>query len=198
MTGSSDLRVIKTRRTIRETLIVLMGEKELSDITVSELSARAMINRKTFYRHYKTVADVVTELENEILAEFSDILRSSNNSVLDAGVVFRDIGELIVKRRELFDLMKLNPDVFNNGRIKAMLRRALEVSLKNIGALKDEATISAVSQFMVSGVLALYADWFDNGCAGDLAFLTDISVKMVTEGLRGFTTDDKLSAISLK
>lgn len=198
MAGSSDLRVIKTRRTIRETLIVLMGEKELSDITVSELSARAMINRKTFYRHYKTVADVVTELENEILAEFSDILRSSNNSVLDAGVVFRDIGELIVKRRELFDLMKLNPDVFNNGRIKAMLRRALEVSLKNIGALKDEATISAVSQFMVSGVLALYADWFDNGCTGDLAFLTDISVKMVTEGLRGFTTDEKLSAISLK
>lgn len=198
MTGSSDLRVIKTRRTIRETLIVLMGEKELSDITVSELSARAMINRKTFYRHYKTVADVVTELENEILAEFSDILRSSNNSVLDAGVVFRDIGELIVKRREFFDLMKLNPDVFNNGRIKAMLRRALEVSLKNIGALKDEATISAVSQFMVSGVLALYADWFDNGCTGDLAFLTDISVKMVTEGLRGFTTDEKLSAISLK
>lgn len=198
MTGSSDLRVIKTRRTIRETLIVLMGEKELSDITVSELSVRAMINRKTFYRHYKTVADVVTELENEILAEFSDILRSSNNSVLDAGVVFRDIGELIVKRREFFDLMKLNPDVFNNGRIKAMLRRALEVSLKNIGALKDEATISAVSQFMVSGVLALYADWFDNGCTGDLAFLTDISVKMVTEGLRGFTTDEKLSAISLK
>lgn len=198
MAGSCDLRVIKTRRTIRETLIVLMGEKELSDITVSELSARAMINRKTFYRHYKTVADVVTELENEILAEFSDILRSSNNSVLDAGVVFRDIGELIVKRRELFDLMKLNPDVFNNGRIKAMLRRALEVSLKNIGALKDEATISAVSQFMVSGVLALYADWFDNGCTGDLAFLTDISVKMVTEGLRGFTTDEKLSAISLK
>lgn len=198
MTGSSDLRVIKTRRTIRETLIVLMGEKELSDITVSELSARAMINRKTFYRHYKTVSDVVTELENEILAEFSDILRSSNNSVLDAGVVFRDIGELIVKRREFFDLMKLNPDVFNNGRIKAMLRRALEVSLKNIGALKDEATISAVSQFMVSGVLALYADWFDNGCTGDLAFLTDISVKMVTEGLRGFTTDEKLSAISLK
>lgn len=198
MTGSSDLRVIKTRRTIRETLIVLMGEKELADITVSELSARAMINRKTFYRHYKTVADVVTELENEILAEFSDILRSSNNSVLDAGVVLRDIGELIVKRRELFDLMKLNPDVFNNGRIKAMLRRALEVSLRNIGALKDEATISAVSEFMVSGVLALYADWFDRGCTGDLAFLTDISVKVVTEGLRGFTTDEKLSAISLK
>ena len=198
MTGSSDLRVIKTRRTIRETLIVLMGEKELADITVSELSARAMINRKTFYRHYKTVADVVTELENEILAEFSDILRSSNNSVLDAGVVLRDIGELIVKRRELFDLMKLNPDVFNNGRIKAMLRRALEVSLRNIGALKDEATIGAVSEFMVSGVLALYADWFDHGCTGDLAFLTDISVKVVTEGLRGFTTDEKLSAISLK
>lgn len=195
--GEVDLRVVKTRRTIRSALIELMREKELGAITVSELSKRAMINRKTFYRHYRTVNDVVAELENEILSEFSDILKSANKSVLDAGSVFREISGLIVKRKELFDLMKLNPDVFSNGRIKAMLRRALEVSLRNSCALEDETTLSAVSEFMVSGVLALYAGWFDGGCSGDLEFLTEISVKMVTEGLRGFIADDKLSAISL-
>lgn len=195
--AEKDLRVIKTRRTIRGALIELMGEKELGSITVSELSARAMVNRKTFYRHYRTVSDVVTELENEILSEFSDILKSGNKSVLDVGTVFRDISRLITKRKELFDLMKLNPDIFNNGKIKAMLRRALEVSLRNIDAIDDENTLSAVSEFMVSGVLSLYAGWIDGGCRGDLEFLTEISVKMVTEGLRGFIADDKLSAISL-
>lgn len=195
--ADNDLRVIKTRRNIRGALIELMREKELGAISVSELSMRAMINRKTFYRHYRTVNDVVTELENEILSEFSDILKSANKSVLDVGSVFREISGLITKRKELFDLMKINPDIFNNGKIKAMLRRTLEVSLKNINALSDENTLSAVSEFMVSGVLALYAGWFDGGCSGDLEFLTNISVKMVTEGLRGFITDDKLSAISL-
>ena len=50
MSNPTDLRVIKTRQAIRIALISLLSEKELSDITISELSARAQVNRKTFYR----------------------------------------------------------------------------------------------------------------------------------------------------
>ena len=82
---SGDLRVVKTRRVIRNTLFEMMSEKPLSKITISEICARAEINRKTFYRHYRTVGDVITELENEILNEFSAIMRTGNKSVLDAG-----------------------------------------------------------------------------------------------------------------
>ena len=195
----SDLRVIKTKRVIRGALIELMSEKELSEITVSELSVRAMINRKTFYRHYREISDVVTELENEILADFAEILRNNNASVLDVGDVFRDISAQIERDREFYmKMMKLNPDLFSNGRIKAMLCRALTVSLKNDGAVTDEATLSAVSEFTMSGVLSLYSMWFDGGCAADLPSLTEVLVKMVSEGLRGFVSDEKLSAIRLK
>ena len=57
MSNPTDLRVIKTRQAIRIALISLLSEKELSDITISELSARAQVNRKTFYRHYRSISD---------------------------------------------------------------------------------------------------------------------------------------------
>lgn len=199
MDNSTDLRVIKTRRTIRNALIDLMSEKELSRITISELSARAEINRKTFYRHYRTVYDVITELENEILSEFSDILKSGKASVLDIGTVFRDISALIERRRDFFvKVMTYQHDLFNYGKIKAMLRKSLEVSLKNAGVKADDATLTAVSEFTVSGVLALYSDWFDNGCEGSLDFITEVLVRIVTDGLRAFASEEMLSAIRLK
>lgn len=197
--ANGDLRVVKTRRNIRNTLFELMSEKELSKITISEICSRAEINRKTFYRHYRTVGDVIAELENEILGEFSAIMRSSNKSVLDAGAAIRDISAVIEQRREFFmRLMKRNPDLFSKGKIKAMLCRMISVSLKNVGAVDDEETLRAAAEFTVSGVLSLYAAWFDGGCKGDLAFLTDVAVRMTTKGLLAFVSEEKLSEMRLK
>ncbi len=199
MDNATDLRIIKTRRTIRNALVDLMSEKELSAITISELSARAEINRKTFYRHYRAISDVVAELENEILSEFSEILKSGNDSLLNIGAVFRDISALVERRRDFFvRLMTYNHDLFNNGKIKAMLRKTLSVSLRKAGAAIGEQSIKAVSEFLISGVLALYADWFDNSCEGSLDFITEISVNMATGGLGSFLSAAELSAVRLK
>lgn len=197
--SGADLRVVKTRRVIRNTLFELMTEKPLPKITISEICARAEINRKTFYRHYREIGDVIEELENEILGEFSAIMRTGNKSVLDAGAAIRDTSAVIEQRREFFmGLMKLNSDLFSNGKIKAMLCRMISVSLKNVGALDDEATLRAAAEFTVSGVLSLYSAWFDGGCRDDLAFLTEVAVKMTTKGLSAFVSEEKLSAMRLK
>lgn len=199
MDNATDLRIIKTRRTIRNALVDLMSEKELSAVTISELSARAEINRKTFYRHYRTISDVVAELENEILSEFSEIIKNGNDSLLNIGAVFRDISALVERRRDFFvRLMTYNHDLFNNGKIKAMLRKTLSVSLRKSGAAMGEQSIKAVSEFLISGVLALYADWFDNSCEGSLDFITEISVNMATGGLGSFLSAAELSAVKLK
>ena len=108
MSNPTDLRVIKTRQAIRIALISLLSEKELSDITISELSARAQVNRKTFYRHYRSISDVVTEFENELLSDFSDILKTSNTSIFNIGSVLGEISALISSNQEYFvKLLKL-------------------------------------------------------------------------------------------
>ena len=180
----SDLRVVKTRMLIREALLELMSERVLSKITISELCARAEINRKTFYRHYRTVGDVIAEIENDILAEFAAVFKSHGSSIFDVGAALREIGGMVELRRGYFSrLLKHNPDLFSKGKIKAALCRMFSVSLRNSGTIKDESAIPTASEFAVSGVLSLYAAWFDGGCEGSLEYMTEIAVKMILQGL---------------
>lgn len=193
MSAPKDLRVIKTRQTIRNTLSLLMSEKELSDITITELCSRAQINRKTFYRHYRAISDVINELENELLTKFSDILKNNRTSILDIGSVLGEISALISGDQEYFvKLLKLNPELFSGGRVKAMLRRAIEIALRDVCSITDEQTLHALSEYTVSGILSLYSAWFDSGCTGSLEQMTDIARRMTTDGLRAFVPDEKL------
>lgn len=207
-----DLRVIKTKASIRSALFALMSEKRLDKITISEICVRAKINRKTFYSHYRSASDVIEELENEVLEEFSQILRRGGESILDVGAAIRDISATIEQRQSFFkQLMRQNPDLFNKGKIKAMLCRVITVSLKNANALQltvdsgqltigdaqGKAVLNAAAEFSVSGVLSLYAKWFEGNCEGDLDFLTEVAIKMVTRGLSAYVSEEKLSAMKL-
>ena len=198
--SGEDLRVVKTKSSIRNALFELMSEKELAKITISEICVRAKINRKTFYSHYRAPGDVIEELENEVLDEFSAILRRGGESILDVGAAIRDISATIEQRREFFkQFMRLNPDLFNNGKIKAMLCRVIIVSLKNAGAMADnETALKAAANFSISGVLALYSAWFDGDCKEELSFITETAVNMVTRGLSAYVSEEKLSAMRLK
>ncbi len=175
-----DLRIVKTRRIIRSTFMELMSEKAMSKITISELCGKAQINRKTFYRHYGSLAEVAAELENEILDEFSRGFGSING----AGAVIASVGRVIGERRDFYrQLMRHNPDVFNNGRLKEALRRMIAAVLKNRSPAADEQTLGAAAEFAVSGVFALYAAWFENG--GDWNTISELSVRLAENALAG-------------
>ncbi len=173
-----------------------MSEKKFSKITIYELSDRAQINRKTFYRHYTCTADVLTEIENELLSELSEILKSSGQSCIDIGGVLKGISALIERRRDFFvRMMKTNSDLFNIGKLKSTLLKAVSVSLKNVGEIDDPDIISAVSNFVVSGVISVYSGWFDDGCSANLDNLTEIVKKLAYNALKEFVSPEKLSSI---
>ena len=53
-----DLRVVKTKRLLYDTLIDLMKEMPFEEIKVSDICNRALINRSTFYSHYTDKYDL--------------------------------------------------------------------------------------------------------------------------------------------
>ncbi len=62
----TDLRVIKTRNAIRETFKKMVMEMDATQITVKELTERAMIHRKTFYLHYTTIEALYEDILQEL------------------------------------------------------------------------------------------------------------------------------------
>jgi len=63
ITGNEDLRVQKTINGIYAAFEALICEKDYERITVKELTERAQINKKTFYRYYPTLDDLLAELQ---------------------------------------------------------------------------------------------------------------------------------------
>lgn len=174
----TDLRVVKTRAVIKDTLISIMSEKELSRITVSELCERARINRKTFYRHYREINDVKSELENEALEEFSKSFK--NGSILDVRNIITGISDVLKDRRDFYARMfRSNPDLFSKGRLKTALSRAIAVALRRSGAKENE--LMSAAEFTAAGVFSLYSEWLEEG--GDIGFVTEISIRLVTGAL---------------
>jgi AcrR family transcriptional regulator len=63
--NSSDLRVRRTQKLLREALIALIEERGFDAITVGELASRAMVSRAAFYRYYQDKYDLAEQLFEE-------------------------------------------------------------------------------------------------------------------------------------
>lgn len=68
---NTDTRVQYTKARIHDALTELLAEKQLRFITVKELCDVAGINRGTFYLHYASLRDVLSEIEEDALQEMN-------------------------------------------------------------------------------------------------------------------------------
>ena len=90
-----DMRVVKTRRAIRNALIELAEEKDVDKITVKELCERAEISKPAFYSHYGNIYDVVDEVENEVVQKVCDQMAHRSVDDIALPAMLRELGEQV-------------------------------------------------------------------------------------------------------
>ena len=69
----TDKRVVRTKKAIRSALFRIMENKDIADITISELTAEANVNRRTFYTHYRNITDILTEVETDFVTALKQL-----------------------------------------------------------------------------------------------------------------------------
>jgi AcrR family transcriptional regulator len=70
---NEDLRVRRTRMMLQNAVIELTVEREgFKDITIADISERAMVNRSTFYRHYLDKCDLLAQYMNDVYDLIAD------------------------------------------------------------------------------------------------------------------------------
>ena len=72
--NNTDLRIIKTRRTIQNALIDLLEQKSYEDINVQDIVTAALVNRTTFYRHYASKSELADEMIQSFKAYYAERL----------------------------------------------------------------------------------------------------------------------------
>lgn len=72
----NDRRAIRTKKMIRKALSELIEEKGFNNISITDLTTRADINRGTFYLHYIDKYDLIEQIENELIQEFQNRVKA--------------------------------------------------------------------------------------------------------------------------
>ncbi len=57
---------------IADSLLILMRDKEFHNITIEEITARAGVNRSTYYRHFNSKEDIILYFLDKIMGEYLD------------------------------------------------------------------------------------------------------------------------------
>ena len=67
---STDRRSVRTRAALRAALAAeIDATGDLTHVTVTAVTERAGVTRRTFYSHYRDIPDLVTQIEDETLAD---------------------------------------------------------------------------------------------------------------------------------
>ena len=188
MEKSEDRRVIKTKKAIRNAFARLLSEKELGDITVSDIAEYADINRKTFYNYYAGVHEVVYEIEDEIARSFGGALSTLELSSVDnaAYFVFERLTSVI------------NTDIDFYGQMFSM-RGNVSMLTKIVDIMKDKARpyftelfglegdrLEVIMEFTFSGLISVYQRWFNSDRSTPIEEISSAITKLVIGGIGGF------------
>lgn len=166
MNKKDDLRVIKTRKLIYQTLLELMKEKTFEEIKVSDICSKAMINRSTFYAHYEDKYELLVDFLSNLKEEFAHELNESCKENLS-------IREYYIRLISLFlDHIDSKRDVYNsimvNNRSSIMMDILLSVVNDDILKRFKENDINlkvpteVISKFYLGGVINIGMEWLSN------------------------------------
>lgn len=159
-----DKRCRKTRKAIKTSLIKLMIEKDISNITITEIAEEADINRKTFYAHYRDLYDILDEIENDLIEKLFRILDNADilKSMYNPYPLFKELTSEINKDFEFYKLLVQSKN-YNSllNKIQGVFKeRFLELSNGTIKT--DKEILSFIIDFISSGITSAYKEWFSS------------------------------------
>lgn len=165
---SNDLRFVKNRDALRRAYIDLVKQKGTGSVTVKELAERANVNRMTFYSHYDSVDDILSEYVDDMVGA---ILGSNVNAEGGAADIGGLLGAATEQMRQEVDFFRLvaREDSFApfRERFRQAFKRIFAEELERVPGL-DGTRLALASDMVASGVTYVYLDWLA-GEYGDLS-----------------------------
>ncbi len=183
----ADRRIIKTKRAIRNAFAKLMTEKDIDEITVSELAREADINRKTFYNYYSGVYQVIEEIEHDIITSYERLLGNIEfeRDMNTPYILFERFSMLINMDPEFFGYMlTMNGNLSLITRIMTLLKdKTREAMAAQLGLDIDRADV--MIDYALSGMLSVYQHWFASDRRMPLEEVSKLISIMTFNGING-------------
>lgn len=163
--NTNDRRVKRTKKLLRDSLFTLLQQKSINEITVTELTEVADINRATFYFYYTDIFDMLDQIQNEAYEIFEEVLQGTEETIHSPEAFAKYVENIL-------NFCKNNPTIarfvitreYNNNKV---LKRITKLLAKNVPVAKETYTQEDPRRFILNFALnaltGSVVDWMDDG-----------------------------------
>ncbi|GHF40668.1 AcrR family transcriptional regulator [Amycolatopsis bartoniae] len=169
----TDPRSRRSRSALEGALLELIEERDLSQISISDVTRRAAVNRSTFYEHYTDVHDLAaaagTELFDELIAAAHVLL--PQQAADPAGALARVFGHVAAHARLYRALLDADGSARVINHLHQRIAIAIHVHLAGTDSpthADDPAEIphDPPAALLAGALLGTIMDWLRRGCPG--------------------------------
>lgn len=182
MKNKIDLRVLKTEETIKSAFKDMILEMPYEKITIKDLCDRALINRKTFYLHYSSIDDVLTEFQDELSSEYFDTIKDFDH-IRDVDKLIRAFFLFSEEKGEFYEKIHCNSSYdYIRQQTTNTLSLKVQDNFKSIRKF-DEEKQNIILSFVNFAVLGIYRQWIKDGKKIPLDEIISISTILIKSGI---------------
>ena len=184
--NKSESKYFATAARMDEAFLALLEKKDFAYITVKEICEAAGVNRSTFYLHYETIADLLSESVSHMNEQFLAYMKKDSQTFITK---LRDcpLDELylitpeyltpylgyIKQHKRLFRTATENAAVLGLDKsYDRMFRHVFTPILNRYGISQQDRHY--IMAFYIQGLMAIISEWLKNDCADPIAYVTDM------------------------
>ncbi len=178
----SDKRVIRTKKAIKAALFKLLETKDLSVVTITELTQKANVNRRTFYTHYRNITDILNEIEEDLVEALTRLLRQFDVSNYKESTykLFMGLNELIMVDFDFyFHFVRVDMRGTLMLRLKNVIKCTTDRMLEQI-CTKQNGDVEIISSFIVGGFFNTYLEWHNHMSEIPIEHAAEIASNLVS------------------
>ena len=181
-----DLRIVKTKKILFDTLLKLMKQKNFDKIKISDICDEALINRSTFYAHYEDKYELLDDFIEDLKLSLLKDLEDNRNNVSTKEYIMKLLSILmdhIDEKRDIYSAILLNN---RNGFLVDFLidvieRESLERLKNNDDIIKSQLPLDILIKFYAGGLINICMSWLTRKEKYDKDELLDYINKLIPE-----------------
>ena len=189
--NKSESKYFATAARMDEAFLTLLEKKDFAYITVKEICEAAGVNRSTFYLHYETMVDLLSESVSHMNEQFLTYMKKDPQTFVTK---LRDcpLDELylitpeyltpylgyIEQHKRLFRTATENAAVLGMDKsYDRMFRHVFTPILDRYGIPQQDR--GYIMAFYIQGLMAIISEWLRNDCADSIAYVVDMIQRCV-------------------
>lgn len=192
-----DRRVRRTKKSLENALIDLTLEKEYDEITIQEITERADVGYRTFFRHYSDKDELLQDVLSTTIMELRELMSPPTPEILvDPNYKPADFKEGVILFRHVQEHCDLYRVLLRSERtiVESVMALTVQEVEASLGELELPGfSIEILANHMAWGTLALVRWWLDSEMPYSPEIMGEYSFRLIVQPAR-----DMLNEASLK